>query len=80
MCTINMTFEVPDSKHIDVEVLKKQVNAFVSTLIAMPNVELQNKEVKKYDMSVFDCLSNDWNIDEENIRKARHNEWSVEPW
>lgn len=78
MCTISMTFEVPDSKHIDVEALKKQVNAFVSALIAMPNVELQNKEKKKYDISVFDSLSNDWNIEEEDIRKARKNEWLVE--
>lgn len=80
MCTINMTFEVPDSKHIDIDALKKQINAFASALIAMPNVELLNKDAKKNDMSVFDSLSNEWDIEEEDLRKARKSNWTAEAW
>lgn len=34
MCTINITFEVPESKHIDIEALKQKVNTYVKQLIA----------------------------------------------
>lgn len=39
MCTINMTFEVPESKHIDIDALKKKINAIVQVIINMPNIE-----------------------------------------
>ena len=33
MCTFNMTFEVPESKHIDIDALKKKINAYFMSLI-----------------------------------------------
>lgn len=43
MCTINMTFEVPEAKHINIEVLKQKINAMVMQLIANPNAEVTEK-------------------------------------
>lgn len=41
MCTISMTFDVPESKHIDIEALKTQVNNFVGYLISVPGIVWQ---------------------------------------
>lgn len=43
MCTFSMTFEVPDSKSIDIEALKLQIQAFVSAVTAVPNIR-KNEE------------------------------------
>lgn len=43
MCTINMTFEVPETKHINIEALKKKINAMVVELIADPSAEVMEK-------------------------------------
>lgn len=47
MCTFNMTFEVPESKNIDIEALKKQINAFVQVVTSMPNIEKSDKDTAK---------------------------------
>ena len=44
MCTVNMTFEVPETKHINIEALKKQINAMVLQLIANPSAEVIEKD------------------------------------
>lgn len=38
MCTVNMTFEVPETKHIDIEALKAQVRNYVGYLISVPGI------------------------------------------
>lgn len=38
MCTINMTFDIPESKAIDIEALKQNVQAYVSLLVSFPSV------------------------------------------
>lgn len=38
MCTINMTFNVPETKDIDIEALKKQINDLVNVILARPSV------------------------------------------
>lgn len=38
MCTVNMTFEVPESKSIDIEALKTQMNGFFNLLLSMPSI------------------------------------------
>ena len=43
MCTINMTFEVPETKHIDIEALKKQVRNYVGYLISVPGIVWQEE-------------------------------------
>ena len=43
MCTFSMTFEVPESKSIDIEALKLQVQSFVSAVTAVPNIRKNEK-------------------------------------
>ncbi len=43
MCTINMTFEVPESKSIDIEALKKQINDLFNVIVARPSVLKKEK-------------------------------------
>ena len=43
MCTINMTFEVPETKNINIEALKKQINTMVMLLISNPSNEVIEK-------------------------------------
>lgn len=38
MCTINMTFEVPEAKGIDVEALKQNIRAYFNLVISSPSV------------------------------------------
>lgn len=38
MCTINMTFEVPETKGIDVEALRRHISAYFSFVISSPSV------------------------------------------
>ena len=38
MCTINMTFEVPDTKYIDIDALKSQLNDFLQVIISRTSV------------------------------------------
>lgn len=38
MCTINMSFNIPESKAIDIEALKKQINDLVNVILARPSV------------------------------------------
>lgn len=61
MCTINMTFEVPESKHIDIEALKKQMHSYLEFILSMTDIE--KKDEKKYDMSFFNRFDNDWSDD-----------------
>lgn len=46
MCVVNMSFEVPDARHIDIEALKKQVNNYVGYLLAVPGIVWQEDEDK----------------------------------
>lgn len=62
MCTINMTFDVPDSKAIDIEALKSQLNDFFKIIVSRPSV-LKKETTKK--SSLRNAFSGDWenNID-----------------
>lgn len=66
MCTLNMTFEVPDSRAIDIEALKLQIYDIVNVIIARPSLlKSEKKDVrhKELDMSVFDCFSGNFGGD-----------------
>lgn len=62
MCTVNMTFEVPETKHINIEALKKQMYSYLEFILSMPNIEEKTEE-RKYDMSFFNRFDNDWSDD-----------------
>lgn len=38
MCTINMTFEVPETKHVNIEALKKQMYSYLEYILSMPSL------------------------------------------
>lgn len=49
MQTLNMTFNLPESKHIDIEALKKQINGFFGYLISVPGIVWEEKNDSKKD-------------------------------
>ena len=51
MFTLNMTFEVPESKSIDIEALKKQMNGFFNLLLSMPSIMKQDHEENCWEAS-----------------------------
>ncbi len=57
-----MTFEVPESKHINIEALKKQMHSYLEYILSTQNIT-EKPEGKKYDMSFFDRFDNDWSDD-----------------
>ena len=57
-----MTFEVPESRHINIEALKKHMRSYLEFILSMPDIE-EKVEEKKYDMSFFNRFDNDWSDD-----------------
>ncbi len=53
---------MPETKHINIEALKKQMHSYLEFLLSTPNIE-DKPEEKKYDMSFFDRFDNDWSDD-----------------
>lgn len=49
MCIVNMTFEVPDTKHINIDALKKQMHSYLEFILSTPNIEERVAE-KEYDV------------------------------
>lgn len=59
-----MTFDVPETRHINIEALKKQMHGYLEFILSMPSLEMtEHAEGKKYDMSFFDRFDNDWSDD-----------------
>lgn len=54
MCTVNMTFEVPETRHINIEALKKQMYGYLEFILSMPSITEQEEEVDE--KHVFDCF------------------------
>lgn len=61
MCTINLTFEVPETKHINIEALKKQMHSYLEYILSMSDIV--DKDEETHDMSFFDRFDNDWSDD-----------------
>lgn len=38
MCTINMTFEVPEARAIDIDALKQNMQAYFNLLVSFPSI------------------------------------------
>ncbi len=57
-----MTFEVPETKHINIDALKKLMHNYLEFILSMPSIEEKYEEMK-YDMSFFDRFDNDWGDD-----------------
>lgn len=55
-----MTFDVPDTKTIDLSALKIQMQTILNALISFPSITKGNEPD---DIHIFDCLSDDWGGD-----------------
>ena len=51
MCTLNMTFEIPESRSIDIEALKQNIQAYVNLVVTYPSI-LKNDKTESMDLSV----------------------------
>lgn len=60
MCTFSMTFEVPESKSIDIEALKLQIQAFVSAVTAVPNIRKNEKNDMAHSIRPIDNKKGNW--------------------
>ncbi len=49
-----MTFEVPESKHIDIEALKRQMRSYLEFILSMPNISAKEQDADE--SHIFDCF------------------------
>lgn len=68
MCTINMTFEVPESRAIDIEALKSQLNDLFKVIISRPSVLKKENTEKK---SLRTAFSGDWGKGQDAVAYAQ---------
>lgn len=65
MCTVNMTFEVPESKAIDIEALKANVHAYVQLLVSYPSIlKMESKTADTYTERMLERFAGCWHGDE----------------
>lgn len=61
MCTINMTFEVPESKAIDIEALKQNIKAYFDLVISCPSVlKTDNTSANTLTENMLDRFAGCW--------------------
>lgn len=65
MCTVNLTFEVPESKFIDIEALKQNIQAYVAFLISSPSIlKRETTTEKDYTDKMLERFAGCWHGDE----------------
>ena len=47
MCAVNLTFEIPESKFVDIEALKQNIHAYAAFLISYPGILKKKTETGK---------------------------------
>lgn len=68
MCTINMTFEVPDARAIDIDALKSQLNDLFKVIVSRPSV--LKKEIPQ-ESSLRTAFSGNWDNDQDSVAYAQ---------
>lgn len=68
MCTINMTFEVPDARAIDIEALKSQLNDLFKVIVSRPSV--LKRDVTK-GSSLRNAFSGNWDDNQDSVSYAQ---------
>lgn len=68
MCTINMTFEVPETMAIDIEALKSQLNDLYKVIVSRPSV-LKKESPRK--TSLRTAFVGDWNNSQDSTSYAQ---------
>lgn len=68
MCRINMTFEVPDTRAIDIDALKCQLNELFKVIISRPSI-LKKEPTRK--SSLRNAFSGDWEKTKDAVSYAQ---------
>lgn len=59
MCTVNMTFEIPESQSIDIEALKQNIQAYVKLLVSYPSIlkkDTESSEIQELSAETMDMM------------------------
>ena len=87
MCTVTMTFEVPETRHINIEALKKQMYGYLEFILSMPSITMQEEKIDEE--HVFDCFDDGgWDEDPRSAHEIADelhdrrvsNRQIIEPW
>lgn len=68
MRTINMTFEVPDTKTIDIDALKYQLNELFKVIVSSPSIL---KEESSHKSSLRNAFSGNWGETQDAVSYAQ---------
>lgn len=68
MCTLNMTFDVPDTRAIDIDALKCQLNELFKVLISRPSI-LKEETTRK--SSLRNAFSGNWGNTQDAVSYAQ---------
>lgn len=68
MCTINMTFEVPDTRAIDIDALKCQLNEIFKVIVSRPSI-LKKEPPRK--SSLRNAFSGNWGNTQDAVSYAQ---------
>lgn len=65
MCTLNMTFEIPEARSIDIEALKQNIQAYVNLLVSYPTILKKETDAEKeYTERMLERFAGCWHGDE----------------
>lgn len=67
MCKIDMTFEVPDTQHLNIEALKKQMHSYLEYILSIPSIEQADIAQELRGVAKSEQLTSDWRS------------WEIEP-
>lgn len=80
MCTINMTFNVPEAKSIDIDALKQHMQAYFNLVLTFPSVLKKEQDAEEaFTQQMLDRFAGSWHGKEtpEEIMAAIRKEESI---
>ncbi len=61
MCTINMTFNVPEAKSIDIDALKQHMQAYFNLVLTFPGVLKKEQDAEEaFTQQMLDRFAGSW--------------------
>ena len=65
MCTINMTFDVPETKAIDIDALKQHMQAYFNLVLTFPSVLKKEQDAEDaFTQQMLDRFAGSWHGEE----------------
>lgn len=80
MCTINMTFNVPEAKSIDIDALKQHMQAYFNLVLTFPSVLKKEQDAEDiFTQKMLDRFAGSWHGEEssEEIMDSIRKEQSI---